>query len=70
MNSIIINGEPTQIPEALSVQDYLNQQLASARLQEPFAIALNGEFLPRTRYHEVLLRAGDTLDIVAPVGGG
>ncbi len=70
MTDILINGKPASIPEALTLQAWLDQQLAAEQLREPFAIALNGEFLPRTRYGEVALRSGDALDIVAPVGGG
>ncbi len=70
MTDILVNGEPTQIPDAVTLQAWLDQQLAAGRLREPFAIALNGEFLARARYGEVSFHSGDTLDIVAPVGGG
>ena len=38
--------------------------------QGPFAVALNDEFLPKSRYQEQALKQGDTLDLVTPVGGG
>ena len=37
---------------------------------ETFAVALNGNFVPRASYAEVPLAEGDSLDIVAPVVGG
>lgn len=37
---------------------------------QPFAVALNGEFLPKSRYATVQLNNGDQLDVVSPVGGG
>lgn len=37
---------------------------------ETFAVALNGNFVPRARYAEVPLAEDDRLDIVAPVVGG
>lgn len=70
MTEILVNGEPISIPQALTLQAWLDQQLADGQLREPFAIALNGEFLPRGRYSDVSLNPGDVLDIVAPVGGG
>ncbi len=36
----------------------------------PVAVALNGEFVPRTQYNQTILGEGDTLDVVSPVGGG
>ncbi len=35
-----------------------------------FAVAVNGEFVPRSHYHQTTLQNGDRLDIVSPVGGG
>lgn len=34
------------------------------------AVAINGEFVPRSTYAERELRNGDQIDIVKPVGGG
>jgi sulfur carrier protein len=34
------------------------------------AVAINGEFVPRSTYSECLLKPGDLIDIVKPVGGG
>lgn len=34
------------------------------------AVAINGEFVPRSTYSERLLKQGDLIDIVKPVGGG
>ena len=36
----------------------------------PFAVALNGEFVPRTHYEIQQVKDGDRVDIVAPVFGG
>ncbi len=37
---------------------------------ERVAIELNGDILPRARYHECELKNGDQLEIVHFVGGG
>lgn len=34
------------------------------------AVAINGEFVPRANYAEQGLRAGDRVDVVAPMAGG
>lgn len=34
------------------------------------AVAINGEFVPRSTYPERELTNGDQIDIVKPVGGG
>lgn len=34
------------------------------------AVAINGEFVPRSTYNERELLNGDQIDIVKPVGGG
>lgn len=34
------------------------------------AVAINGEFVPRSTYTERKLLNGDQIDIVKPVGGG
>ncbi|WP_027329067.1 sulfur carrier protein ThiS [Marinimicrobium agarilyticum] len=67
MINVSLNNEAAEIPdqtllsEALAQWDYGEQKLA---------VAINGEFVPRSRYGEVALREGDRLDIVKPVGGG
>lgn len=37
---------------------------------EQSAVAINGEFIPRTQYNEVQLHNGDEVEIVGAVGGG
>ena len=34
------------------------------------AVAINGEFIPRTQYNDVQLHNGDEVEIVGAVGGG
>ena len=34
------------------------------------AVAVNGDFIPRSRYNEHHLQEGDQLDVLAPVQGG
>ena len=34
------------------------------------AVEMNGEIVPKSRYAQAILRAGDRLEVVAAVGGG
>ena len=66
---ISINDELRQFPQPQTLRELV--QHSRAENPDPaFAIAVNGEFVPRTQYDAVLLKHGDTLDIVSPVGGG
>ncbi|HEY8461391.1 MAG TPA: sulfur carrier protein ThiS [Blastocatellia bacterium] len=64
---IIVNGESLQSPAGARVTDLVKQLgLAPERL----AIELNLSILPRSKWAETELRAGDRLEIVHFVGGG
>ena len=64
---ITINGVSRQFPAPLSV-DALIEALGYAGKR--IAIERNGEIVPRGRHADVLLAAGDRLEIVVAVGGG
>lgn len=67
MITISLNNEPTQIAE----QTLLSDALVKWGFGEiKIAVAINGEFAPRSTYAERQLQAGDLIDIVKPVGGG
>ena len=66
MIEVSLNGELTTIPagnllQALEAWHYSLDQSA---------VAINGEFIPRSTYNEVNLTAGDKIDVVGAVGGG
>lgn len=44
--------------------------LATFEIGDQFAVARNGEFVPKSQHAHTTLSDGDTLDIVTPVGGG
>lgn len=67
MIQLSLNNESVSLQEPL----YLNDALQLWGFGDgKFAVAINGEFVPRSRYSEQLLNAGDEVDIVKPVGGG
>lgn len=72
MITISANGDPITLTKTTLLSDYL------ASLPNPsetatgtvFAVAINGEFVPRSQYATTQLQQGDELDVVSPVGGG
>jgi sulfur carrier protein len=64
---ITVNGEPTEIPEALSMIALIEQlELTGKRL----AVEVNEELVPRSRFESHRLAAGDRVEIIHAVGGG
>lgn len=67
MISISLNNESKQLAADSSLSQALELwDLANSKI----AVAINGEFVPRSTYGERKLQAGDLVDIVKPVGGG
>lgn len=67
MITISLNGQSTQLPEATRLGDALVQwEFHNTKV----AVAINGEFVPRSSYQHHLLHNGDCVDVVRPVGGG
>ncbi|RYY76104.1 MAG: sulfur carrier protein ThiS [Gammaproteobacteria bacterium] len=67
MISISLNNEPKQIAENTLLSDALMQWGFG---ETKIAVAINGEFVPRSTYNERQLCNRDQVDIVKPVGGG
>lgn len=62
-----VNNEPHEIAINTSLGDALTKWGYG---DSKIAVAINGEFVPRSTYSERLLQQGDLIDIVKPVGGG
>lgn len=67
MIQISVNNEKHQIAQATSLEQLL-QQLAIEK--EKYAVAVNGDFVPRSSYGEHKLHANDEVDILTAVQGG
>ena len=67
MINISLNNEPKQIADNILLSDALVQWGFG---ETKIAVAINGEFVPRSTYNERVLQANDQIDIVKPVGGG
>lgn len=64
---IVVNGEPMEVADGLSVEALL-VQLGVRR--DYTAVAVNREVTPRAAYATVALTPGDRVEIVRPMGGG
>jgi sulfur carrier protein len=64
---VTVNGQRMDLPEGLSVEGLL-AHLGVRR--EYTAVALNREVTPRAAYATTVLREGDRVEIVRPMGGG
>lgn len=65
--AIRVNNQTEQIPADTTLAAYLEQPDYH---EKKLAVAINGEFVPRSAYRERPLQDGDQIDIVMPVGGG
>lgn len=64
---IVVNGESREVPDGLAVTALLEHlHLRVDRV----AIELNGDILPKDRWPDTHLHAGDRFEIVQLVGGG
>jgi len=67
MINLTVNGKPRTLDEATDLSTYL----ASFGVNLKFiAVGYNGQVVKKERFSEVVLRDGDVLEIVRPVGGG
>lgn len=62
-----LNGEGIDVPQGLNLEDLLRHCGYEPRL---VVVEFNGEILPRSRWPEQAVVAGDSLEIVTIVGGG
>ena len=63
--NINLNGQATQF-DGQTLADLINTHTPA----QPFAVAVNTEFVPKPRYAKHELQEGDLIDIVRPVVGG
>ena len=65
--TIVVNGAVRPLAYGASVADLVRElSLEGKRI----AVERNGEIVPRSRYAETRLSAGDRLEVVGAVGGG
>ncbi|CAH9054976.1 hypothetical protein PSECIP111951_02708 [Pseudoalteromonas holothuriae] len=62
---ITFNGQLTD-----SAADNLQSLVIAMGAKEPFAVALNGQFIPRSQCQTTLLSDGDSVELLSPIQGG
>ena len=63
---VIVNQMEMQVPDNSTIDDVL--LLIDAK--PPYAVAINYEFVPKSKHAEVILQDGDEMEVIAPVTGG
>jgi len=64
---VTVNGKEMDLPEGLSLEGLLER----LKIRREFtAVALNREVAPKAGYAKTLLKEGDKVEIVHPMGGG
>ncbi|MGH1457250.1 MAG: sulfur carrier protein ThiS [Alphaproteobacteria bacterium] len=64
---IMLNGERQTLENKHTIEKLLERNGYNGKL---VAVALNGEFLPKTNYATTEINDGDKIEIVAPMQGG
>jgi sulfur carrier protein len=64
---IILNGAPREIADGMRVSELVEYL---ELLGQRFAIEVNAELVPRSRFAEHRLVVGDRVEIIQAVGGG
>ncbi len=67
MINLMVNGKPREAEEDTSLENYLITFSVNLKF---VAVGYNGQVLKKDTYSSITLKAGDTLEIVRPVGGG
>jgi sulfur carrier protein len=65
--NVTVNGKPMEVPDGLTI-DGLLTHLGVRR--EYTAVALNREVTLKHQYAQSVIRDGDKVEIVRPMGGG
>jgi sulfur carrier protein len=59
-----------QVPRELPSNSRITDLLAMIEAKPPYAVAVNLQFVPKTRHAEYVLQENDQVEIIAPVTGG
>lgn len=67
MLTLHVNGEPRELSQSCPLSEALGQWGHNGRI---FAVAIDGEFVPRTAYDRVRLQGGERIEVLSPMQGG
>jgi sulfur carrier protein len=66
MLQVQLNGELLDINHEQTVSEFIDKQEFNGR----FLIVINDEMVAKSRWQDVVIQAGDRIDIVSPISGG
>ena len=59
-----------QIEYEVPTQSMISDALALINAKAPYAVAVNMQFVPKTKHAEFALNENDQIEVIAPVTGG
>lgn len=65
-NQVLINEQAVTLQDGQSLQGLLHTYGA----KEPYVVAVNNTFVPRSAYAAQYLQAGDRIEVLQPIQGG
>jgi len=69
MMDIVLNGKKHAVPDGATLAALLRESKITDTT-DGIAVAVNASVVPRRRWEEVHLRAGDTVEVIHAVQGG
>lgn len=70
MPNITFNDQKLSIEPKQSLEDLLKQKQGRSTADNPFAVALNQQFVPCQDWGCTILKENDRVDIIGPQQGG
>ena len=67
MPTLSVNGELKQLADLPTIEQLL-ELLGYETVR--IAVAVNGDFVPRSQYSQTVTNDGDKIDVVQAIGGG
>ena len=67
MIKVSVNGEIKELEAGLNISQMID---ALNYKTKGFAVAVNTTFVPISDYEKMIIKNGDTIDILAPIQGG
>jgi len=65
--NVLVNGESREVTDAHSINQLVDEL---GLMGKRFAVEVNNEIIPRSRYANYRLQPGDKIEIVHAIGGG
>jgi sulfur carrier protein len=65
--NVLVNGESREVTDAHSINQLVDEL---GLMGKRFAVEVNNEIIPRSRYANYRLQPGDKVEIVHAIGGG